>query len=63
MASRGAEGFAIAKAAGAMAGFGNIWSSRQISLHTKAKIIKRVFSTACESCTLNKQDKDIVAEI
>lgn len=50
----------IAKAAGAMVGFGNIWRSREISIRTKMGIIKTcVFSIllyACETWTLRKQD-------
>lgn len=52
----------IAKAAGAMAGFGSIWRSREISIQTKIKIIKTcIFSVllyACETWTLRKHDKD-----
>ena len=50
----------IAKAAGAMAGFGNIWRSREISIQTKTEIIKTcIFSIllyACETWTLRKHD-------
>jgi hypothetical protein len=50
----------IAKAAGAMVGFGNIWRSREISIQTKMGIIRTcVFSIllyACETWTLRKKD-------
>jgi len=52
----------IAKAKGVMAGFNNIWKSRQISYHTKLQILKTcVFSTAlyaCETWTFKKNDRD-----
>src|SRR6218665_4219397 len=52
----------IAKAKGVMAGFNNIWKSKQISHKTKLNILKTyVFSTAlyaCEACTLKKTDRD-----
>ena len=50
----------IAKAAGAMAAFGNIWKSREISIKTKIDIIKTcIFSIllyACETWTLRKRE-------
>jgi len=51
-----------AKALGAMAGFKNIWTSREISIATKLSIVRTcIFSIllyACESWTLRRQDKD-----
>jgi len=52
----------IAKAKSVMAGFNNIWRSKQISYKTKIRIIKVcVFSVAlyaCETWMLKKTDKD-----
>src|SRR6218665_389013 len=52
----------IAKAKGVMAGFNNIWKSKQISHKTKLNILKTcVFSTAlyaCEAWMLKKTDRD-----
>jgi hypothetical protein len=52
----------IGKATGAMAGFKNIWRSRNINVKTKLEILKTcVFSVllyACETWTLKKADKD-----
>jgi len=52
----------IAKALGAMAGFKNIWTSREISITTKLSVLRTcIFSIllyACESWTLRKQDRD-----
>ena len=52
----------IAKALGAMAGFKNIWTSKEISVGTKFRILRTcIFSIllyACESWTLRKQDRD-----
>ena len=51
----------IAKALGAMAGFKNIWTSREISIATKLSLLRTcIFSIllyACESWTLRKQDR------
>jgi hypothetical protein len=51
----------IAKAKGIMAGFNNIWKSKQISYKTKLSVLKTcVFSTAlyaCETWTLKTIDK------
>ena len=50
----------IAKAAGAMAAFGNIWRSREISIQTKVKIITTcIFSVllyACETWTMRTHE-------
>ena len=52
----------IAKAKGLMAGFNNIWKSKQISYRTKLNVLKTcVFSTAlyaCETWTFKKIDRD-----
>src|SRR6218665_3061701 len=52
----------IAKAKGVIAGFNNIWKSKQISHKTKLNILKTcVFSTAlyaCEAWRLKKTDRD-----
>src|SRR6266536_5863044 len=49
-------------AKGVMAGFNNIWNSKQISYRTKLNILKTcVFSTAlyaCETWTLKKTDRN-----
>jgi len=52
----------IAKSIGAMAGFKNIWNSKEISVTTKLNILRKcIFSIllyACETWTLRKQDRD-----
>src|SRR6266536_6084175 len=49
-------------AKGVMAGFNNIWNSKQISYRTKLNILKTcVFSTAlyaCETWTIKKTDRN-----
>ena len=54
----------IRKATGVMAGFRNIWNSKNINLATKLEILKtcvfRVLLYACETWTLKKKDKDIL---
>jgi Domain of unknown function (DUF6451) len=47
-----------------MAGFMNIWKSKNINVEIKLEILKScVFSVllyACETWTLNKKDKDLL---
>jgi Domain of unknown function (DUF6451) len=54
----------IGKATGVMAGFRNIWKSKNINSATKLEILKTcVFSVllyACETWSLKKKDKDLL---
>ena len=52
----------IAKALGVMAGFKNVWKSKEISVETKLSIlttcILSILLYACESWKLRKQDRE-----
>ena len=49
----------VANALGAMSGFKNLWTSKEISVKTKSNILKTcIFSIESESWTPRKREKD-----